>query len=83
MERHGDLSSEDKEAFALIFGPQFALAYSQFQEGVGAQPTTATVELSTVSAALAEGHRGLHNHTQPPPPPGPPGPPGPYWPPRR
>ena len=82
MERHGDLSSEDKEAFALIFGPQFAQAYSQFQEGVGAQPTTATVELSSVGAALAEG-RGLHNPTQPPPPPGPPGPPGPYWPPRR
>lgn len=83
MERHGDLAAEDKEAFALIFGPQFAQAYSQFQEGVGgggAPMTNATVEISSVGAALAEGHRAMHSNTQPPPPPGPP---GPYWPPRR
>ena len=84
MERHGDLSSEDKEAFALIFGPQFAQAYSQFVEGVAAQPTTATVELSAINAASLE-LRGP-SRTQPPPPPGPivPGPGGPpFWPPRR
>ena len=38
VERHSDLSAEDREAFALIFGPQFAQAYAQFAEGAAASP---------------------------------------------
>ncbi len=33
VERHTDLSAEDNQAFALIFGPQFAEAYAQFSGG--------------------------------------------------
>jgi type VI secretion system protein ImpI len=38
VERHNDLSSEDNQAFALIFGPQFAEAYAQFSGGAPAAP---------------------------------------------
>jgi type VI secretion system protein ImpI len=35
-ERHSDLADEEKEAFALIFGPQFVATYKQLaDEGVG------------------------------------------------
>jgi type VI secretion system protein ImpI len=74
QERHSDLSAEDRQAFAVIFGPQFAQAYAQFVEGA-AQPGTHTVEVR----ALAEPGR-LNpnvNATQVPPPQ------PPYWPPRR
>jgi type VI secretion system protein ImpI len=67
QERHSDLSAEDRQAFAVIFGPQFAQAYAQFVEGA-AQPGTHTVEVRAITNPTG-------NATQPPPPP--------YWPPRR
>jgi type VI secretion system protein ImpI len=73
MERHGDLAAEDKEAFALIFGPQFAQAYAQFvetaQPAPGA-PNNATMEIASV-------HDPLRNQSRTVPPP------APNWPPRR
>ncbi|MBL8721340.1 MAG: FHA domain-containing protein [Myxococcales bacterium] len=34
-ERHSDLADEEKEAFGLIFGPQFVQAYNQFSRDTG------------------------------------------------
>lgn len=34
-ERHSDLADEEKEAFGLIFGPQFVQAYNQFSRESG------------------------------------------------
>ena len=42
-QRHADLAEEEKHAFALIFGPQFAQAYSQLANEVGQSPTVHTV----------------------------------------
>jgi type VI secretion system protein ImpI len=72
IERHQDLSAEDKQAFALIFGPQFAQAYMQFVEGV-APPPTNTAEIGALSAPTETPRGGGNPHS----------PERPYWPPRR
>ena len=58
VERHSDLSAEDREAFALIFGPQFAQAYAQFAEGAAAMPGGAGAGAAGGAGAGAGGQVG-------------------------
>ena len=51
VERHNDLSSEDNQAFALIFGPQFAEAYAQFSGGAPAGPGIRTTAVKVPNQA--------------------------------
>ena len=39
-ERHSDLADEEREAFSLIFGPDFARAYAQFRRSATGQAWT-------------------------------------------
>ncbi len=74
VERHSDLSAEDREAFALIFGPQFAQAYAQFAEGAAAGPGAGGAPLAgpspnamTAETAVPPEPRGLQGRTMTPP----------------
>jgi len=56
-ERHSDLADEEKEAFGLIFGPQFVQAYTQFSgENVGANKGS----MNTGAMAAFPGGSGAH-----------------------
>jgi type VI secretion system protein ImpI len=91
-ERHSDLADEDKEAFGLIFGPQFHQAYEQMSGGGGTEQRLHTGARPAFPAPGAPGQSITPPHGQSSnvsgqykpvaPPPGNPNAPNPFeWPP--
>jgi type VI secretion system protein ImpI len=79
-ERHSDLADEEKEAFGLIFGPQFVQAYTQFSgEAVGGNVPTGSMATHTGPMPTYKSSAGMPavNPNQPPPAHGGPNPPAP------